>query len=419
MALNPEWIKNNRFQLILVLLLLTLFVFMAVKSSENLFVSERAPVSIQDEKQTRQLQKSKTVEMFHHPNCHSCQEQIRFIQNELRKKYPDVRFNYHDITISEENELMRKYYEQYGINPENRFTPSTFIAQNYLIGYEGDDKSGKQLEIMIKSNILEQQLSAEEQSILAGLAKGRSAYVETWFGRVNVFEKSLPFLAVVLGLADGFNPCALWVLVYLISLIAGLRDKSKIWLIVGSFVLASGVLYFLLMTALLNVFLYIGYLRILELIFGCTALYIGITDLKIYLVDKGHAACKVGGVESKSRLRSKIKSLVEAKLTILTILGVIGLAFVVNSMEFVCSAALPAIYTGVLSQAGLSPFTYYFYILLYVFFFLLNQIVIFSTAAFTIERFAPERYMVHIQLIGGVILIALGVIMVFFPGYLR
>ena len=80
-------------------------------------------------------------------------------------------------------------------------------------------------------------------------------------GKLVPSEYSLPALAVVLGVVDGFNPCALWVLLYLISLVMTLKDRKRIRLIVGSFVLASGVLYFLFMTAWLNVFLLIGYIH--------------------------------------------------------------------------------------------------------------------------------------------------------------
>jgi cytochrome c biogenesis protein CcdA len=71
-------------------------------------------------------------------------------------------------------------------------------------------------------------------------------------GGIDPFGYSLPALTVLMGLADGFNPCAMWVLVYLISLIAGTQDRRKTWWLVGSFVVASGVLYFLFMTAWLN-----------------------------------------------------------------------------------------------------------------------------------------------------------------------
>jgi len=419
MSFNFEWIKNNKFQFTLITLLVILFIVMSIKSRSELFVAGNSNSNNIPAQKSEAVTEQHTVEVFHHPNCHACKDEIQYIEETLKQKFPGVKFNYHDVTSSEKKELMRDYYRRYGINTSDMVTPSTFIGKNYLIGYQTDEKSGEQIRVMIKKNLLEEKLTEQEKKIISGIKKQGTEYVDTWFGRVNVLEKSLPVLALTLGLADGFNPCAMWMLVYLISLIAGLKQKDKIWLIVGSFVIASGVLYFLFMTALLNVFLYIGYLRILEILFGCMALYIGVTDLKIYLIDKGQVACKVGGVEPKSRIKNKIRSLVEGKLSIITILGVITLAFVVNSMEFVCSAALPAVFTNILSKADLSSVVYYLYILLYVFFFLLNQIIIFSTAAFAIERFAPEKYMVHIQLIGGGLLLVLGIIMVFFPEYLR
>ena len=107
-----------------------------------------------------------------------------------------------------------------------------------------------------------------------------------FFGEIDAKDYSLAALAMILGLVDGFNPCAMWVLVYLISMIMGMNDKRKIWLIVGSFLLASGTLYFLFMTAWLNVFLFIGYLRPVTLAIGLFAIGVGINDLKKYFTTK-------------------------------------------------------------------------------------------------------------------------------------
>ena len=82
-----------------------------------------------------------------------------------------------------------------------------------------------------------------------------------FLGEIDPSDYSLLALTVLMGLSDGFNPCAMWVLVYLISLIAGIQDQRKIWWLVGTFVLASGILYFLFMTAWLNTFLILGYIR--------------------------------------------------------------------------------------------------------------------------------------------------------------
>ena len=120
------------------------------------------------------------------------------------------------------------------------------------------------------------------------------------FGAIRPVDFSLPALAVLLGLADGFNPCAMWALVYLLSLLVTLQDRRKIWLLVGSFVLASGVLYFLFMTAWLNAFLLLGYLRPLTLAIGAGALIMGVMDLRVFVLTRGAPACAVAAPASRS-----------------------------------------------------------------------------------------------------------------------
>ena len=237
------------------------------------------------------------------------------------------------------------------------------------------------------------------------------------FGHIDLLNTSLPVLAVILGLVDGFNPCAMWVLVFMITVIVDLKCRKKIWTIVGSFLFASGVLYYLFMTAWLNAFLFIGYIYWLTLLIGVGALYAGIMSVHQFLTNK--VECDVGDLQSRNKTKNKIKELAAAPLTIATFLGIVALAFTVNAIEFVCSAALPAIYTNILSLAGLSVLQYYLYILLYVLFFMLDDIVIFSMAALTVDRFVGDKYVKYCKLIGGAILITLGIMMIFFQQYLR
>ncbi len=422
-------IENNKFNVLVIVALLILFIFMSVKNSDELFISvgQESGTPIKEQSQDKNfnqnlipeiLKQQRTVVVFSQPACKGCIKEKNYVDNVLNKKYPDIKFKHHDITLSTEMSLLKSYLRQYGLNSQQLTTPTIFIGNDYMIGYDKDETSGKKLEMLIDKNFFNKQLTKAEQQTLKQKEKNPD-YVDTWFGKINVFESSLPVLAVTLGLIDGFNPCAMWILVYLISLIIGLNDKRKIWLIVGSFVFASGVLYYLLMTALLSVFLYIGYLRILQLLVGCVALYIGITDLKVYFFDKGQITCKVNGLESKKKTMGRVEKLVNAEISLMTILGVIALAFVVNSMEFVCSAALPAIFTSVLTQANLSLLEYHFYIMLYVLFFMLDDLIIFGLAAFAVDRYAGAPYMIHCKLLGGIILSVLGVIVVFFPQFLR
>lgn len=384
--------KNHKFHIILIAILLLLFIFMAFRDKSP------SPEVKTDEN---------TVVIFTQPGCHGCIEQKNYIDNVLKEKYPEINFEYHNVTEQKEYDLLQAYIEEYGIPPDRLATPMTFYRDGYIIGFESDTTTGKQLENLIRNT------GPPKTGVK------NPEYIDTWFGRINVLEKSLPALAITLGLLDGFNPCAMWVLVYMITLVAGLNDRRKIWLIVGTFVAASAILYYLFMTALLNVFLYIGFLRILQLAIGFFAIYIGIINLKTFFFERDSIQCKVTGPETRQQTIGKVRRLVEAKISVLTVLGVIALAFAVNSMEFLCSAALPAVFTGLLAQAKLPGIIYHSYILLYVFFFMLNQLVIFGAAAFAVDYYAGERFIAPIKLVGGFVMLALGVVLVFFPGLLR
>lgn len=238
-------------------------------------------------------------------------------------------------------------------------------------------------------------------------------------GEIRIAELSLPTLAVLLGLADGFNPCAMWALVYLLSLLVSLQDRRRIWLLVGSFVFASGVLYFLFMTAWLNVFLLIGFLRPLTIAIGIGALVVGVADLRSFIVTRGAPVCTVGNAGLKQRTMSRMERLVAAPLSVATFMGILALAFVVNSIEFACSAALPAVFTHALSLRAMPSIQYYGYILLYDFFFMLDDLIIFALAAFAMQATIARGYARYGKLVGGVVLVALGLVMLFAPEMLR
>ena len=238
-------------------------------------------------------------------------------------------------------------------------------------------------------------------------------------GEVRLAKLSLSFLAIVLGLADGFNPCAMWALVYLLSLVVSLGDRRKIWLLVGSFVFASGVLYFFFMTAWLNVFLFVGYLRPLTLVIALGALLVGVNDLRGFIITRGAPVCAVGGSGLKKGVMGRMELLVAAPVSLISFLGIIALAFTVNTIEFACSAGLPAVFTHTLSLHPLPALQYYGYILLYDFFFMLDDLIIFALAAFACEATIGSGYARYGKLFGGVVLVVLGMVMLFAPEMLR
>ena len=234
-------------------------------------------------------------------------------------------------------------------------------------------------------------------------------------GDIDARDYSLPVLAVLLGLVDGFNPCAMWALVYLISLVAGLNDRTKIWLVVGTFVASSGILYFLFMSAWLNAFLFLGFFRPVTLVIGLLSLYVGVGNIISTIRKRGAVECEVVDGATRRQTMNRMKKVLASPVTLTSLVSVVGLAFIVNSMEFVCSCAIPAVFTHVLAMSNLSTIEHYGYILLYVSFFMLDDFIIFGSAVFAFNATLGSRYLVYCKVIGGLLLIALGFFLVFMP----
>jgi|SRR3989338_11444476 len=350
------------------------------------------------------------VDFFFHPACPHCKAQKPF-NEKLMDKFPQVNFIYHDITNSNEQNLLFEFAEKRNIPRANLGVPATFFGDTHFIGFDTEETSGKQIESALEAYAAGKAKTTNEIQKY----EQKNTIDIPFLGKINALDYSLPMLAMILGLVDGFNPCAMWVLVYLISLVVAIGDRKKIWLIVGSFVLASGILYFLFMTAWLNVFLLVGFFRPLTIIIGLGALYAGAAGIKDYVKTKDQEVCKVGDIESKQKTMSRIERIAHSPITISTILGIIGLAFVVNSIEFVCSSAIPAIFTYVLSISNLSTSGYYGYILLYDFFFMLDDLIIFGLAAFAVNTTLGTKYAKYCKLIGGIILLILGLVLTFAP----
>ena len=101
------------------------------------------------------------------------------------------------------------------------------------------------------------------------------------FGRtITLDDVGLPAFTVAMGLLDGFNPCSMWVLLLMISLLAPLNDRRRMLAIAGTFVLVEGIAYFLFMAAWLNLFLLIGLSRASQLIIAAIAIVAGLINVK-------------------------------------------------------------------------------------------------------------------------------------------
>lgn len=367
-----------------------------------------------------------TYELYYTNGCPHCAAAIEFLNAE-EKEYPAVKVARYELSSAGKERLdsFLKFVE------DNKIVGVPVLKKGdlYLAGFDEkayrDMLAGKVTESASYAScaigeggdcaVVDKEVSAGDLARLMGGEPAKPSRVIDLpvFGEIDVYQESIPVLAVVLGLVDGFNPCAMWVLVFMISVIADLHDKRKTIVIVGSFLAASGIFYFALMAGWINLFLIIGYMRILTVALGAIAVYSGAMSLRSFF--DGNAVCKVTSPEGRAKIRNRIRELAEKPLSWATVTGVFLLAIVVNGIEFVCSAALPAIFTNVLAMSHLSTVMHYFYICVYMAFFMLDDIIVFSLAAFAVNKYAGDKYMIWCKLVGGIILIGLGGVMLFFP----
>ena len=236
-----------------------------------------------------------------------------------------------------------------------------------------------------------------------------------FIGELNIKNLSLPFLAAVLGGLDGFNPCAMWTLLFLISLLLGMENRKRMWILGTTFIAASASVYFFFMAAWLNLMLFIGMIVWVRIIIGLVALAGGGYNLKEYFTNKD-AACKVTNTEKRQKVFARLKDIAHQKSFLLALGGIIILAFAVNLVELICSAGLPVVFTQILTLSNLAGWQYYSYILLYIFFFMLDDLFIFVVAMTTLRiTGVTGKYSRFSHLIGGILMLIIGLILILKP----
>jgi len=347
------------------------------------------------------------IDFFYSSVCPHCKAEKEFLII-LKEKYPQLEINQYEVTGSRENqETLKNFYQQHNVPASERgYVPVTFTPSDYFIGFS--EQIGKDIE-----NCLVKCMDGE--------SRGLATIALPILGEINTSQVSLPILTIVLGALDGFNPCAMWVLLFLIALLINVRSKKKMYLIGGAFILASGVVYYLILAAWLNLFLAISYVNLTRVFIGIFALAVGVWQIASFCKYQP-GTCQImegkGGFQEKIRgfIKKRTEKLVGSPLTLGILGGIVVLALAVNLVEFFCSAGLPAIFTRVLSLNQISTVAYYFYLLLYTFVFMLDDLIVFLLATFALSKISlTEKYNYWATLIGGVLILTLGILLIFKP----
>lgn len=364
--------------------------------------TETSTVSNNDSAHTPDCEK--VVYFFYGAECPHCQEEEKLL-DDLVAKHPEIIVKRFEVWHSKENkEFFTSFAASKGFEPQA--VPTTVIGHQVFKGYASYELSGVEIEksiyglFGIKAEVAEKSISVP------------------FIGKIEIAKVSLPVVTVVLGLLDGFNPCAMWALVALITILIATGDKKKIRIVGSTFLIASWIIYYIFMAVYLNAFVLLSAISIIRMLIGLTAIFAGGWYLKEFFTYQP-GVCKVTNSKQQASLVERMKKVAGQNSLWLIILSVIALAFSVNLVEMMCSIGLPAVYAQILAINNVSSFARYIYLAAYNTLYMADDIVVFIIAAVTMNYVnLNHKYDRAMKLIGGVLIIVLGLILIFKPGLL-
>jgi len=392
-----------------------------------------------------------SIYIFHSNGCPHCADLLAWLRGHYQEFNPQPTFYLLEVSNHPQNLRLFAGVGELTDQPDGG-VPFIVVGNQYLIGYQ-TGVTGLDLQQMVSScvsnhcpspldniiatasasltDLFDQPIAPPAISVVATA----SAIVDTdsspipdlhqsttlpsvlhlpIFGTINPSLLSLPLLTVVLGLLDGFNPCAMWVLLFLISLLLGMTDRKRMWLLGFTFIGTSALIYLLFLTAWLNFFLYIGWIPIVRIIIGAVALISGYLHLNKWR--QHQTGCEVVPDEKRHQIFGRLQAITQNHNLVLALIGIALLAISVNIVELVCSAGLPAIFTNTLSLSHLSWWRYAFYLALYLLMFMLDDLLVFIIAIKTLEVTGISAKYTHwANLVGGIVIALLGLALIFRP----
>ncbi|AKM84001.1 TPA: glutaredoxin [Candidatus Campbellbacteria bacterium] len=376
------------------------------------------------------------VYVFERENCNFCQLEKTFLNKQLSE-----RGDFNIVSLDVTNENVKNQFDditaKYNLV---KATPVTLVGNSIIQGFNSDETTGKDILFAIDSHKGKPNLTIEEyleegknlstssaicddegEAVTCSVDVKENTEIKVpFFGVIDFKEFSLFSMAVILGFVDGFNPCAMWVLLTFLLILWQVGNRKKMLQVAGLFILAEGIMYWAILNFWFSAWDFVGLDKFVTPAVGLLAVGGGIYFLRRYFKNKDQLICDVTDYESKSKTEMKIKNLISSPMTILTALGIMGVAFSVNIIEFACSVGIPQTFTKVLEMNNLNLLQDQFYILVYTLFYMVDDFVVFGLALYGFDKFytVGTKYSNLSSLIGGVLMLILGGMLLFAPNLL-
>jgi glutaredoxin len=362
------------------------------------------------------------IELFVREGCPHCAQAEEFMAR-LGGEQPELAIVVRDVT-KDAGALARLQELAQATGAGAARVPATYVNGQLILGYSAEASTDK----LIRSALAGGRVaggaptdasSCEAEDSLscgpaagagAGAAAPEEAFSVTLFGRtVTLDDVGLPAFTLAMGLLDGFNPCSMWVLLLMISLLAPLNDRKRMLAIAGTFVLVEGISYFAMMAAWLNLFMFIGLSRASQVVIALIAIFAGAINVKDFFAFGRGISLSIPA-SARPMIYNRMRGILHAPTYTVAIVGTIVLALLVQVVEFMCTSGFPALFTRILTLKQLDIAAYYGYLLLYISAYMLDDVIVLGIGVTLLSRHRlQEKEGRVLKLIAGVVMIGLGI----------
>ncbi len=364
------------------------------------------------------------VELFSRQQCPHCADAKAFLDG-LQARRPGLTVVVTDVAADPAGlarlRALAAHAQTGGLS-----VPALWVRGVLVVGFADAASSGARIEALLDGRAgdrpsalgLDPRCSAESGDTCSAGASAADSVTLPWLGEVRLSEVGLPLFTLAIGLVDGFNPCAMWVLLFLLSFLASLNSRRKMVLIAGEFVVVSAAVYYAFMAAWLTAFSWLGLSRPVQVAFGLLGLLMAVVNIKDFFAFHQGLTLSIPKA-AKPGLYRRMRAVVQAETLPLALLSAAVLAVLVNFVELLCTAGLPALYTQVLAGQPLAPWQRYAYLGLYIVAYMLDDAVMVSIAVVTLGRAKlQERGGRWLKLLSGAVLLILALLLLFKPDWL-
>lgn len=341
------------------------------------------------------------------PHCTAAHPYVEAIP----QSRPWVKLHAFELSRNEAHvRLYRELAQQLG--ERGASVPAFLFCGQMQVGWESDETTGV---------LLRQRLDECHARLLKGLPvtpenrRMQEPGSLPMAGNLDLSHLSLPVLTLVLAGLDAFNPCAFFVLLFLLSMMAHQKSRARMLIVGGVFVLVSGLMYFAFMAAWLNAFQMFGHLAWVTLAAGALALLVGALNVKDYF-RFGQGLTLSIPESKKPEVFRRTRAILNAENLPTMLAATLLLAVAANFYELLCTAGFPMIYTRMLTLAEVSPLARYGYLAVYNLIYVLPLALIVVVFARTMgARKLTEREGRLLKLMSGVMMLGLGGVLLFAP----